>query len=41
MAIEHARGPWRAAAALEASSTAEYRRRVDVLFQLSRLWGVQ
>jgi hypothetical protein len=39
MALEHARGPWRAAAALEASSSPEYRRRVDVLFQLSRLWG--
>lgn len=34
------RGPWRAAGALEASASPEYRRRVDVLFQVTRDWGV-
>jgi hypothetical protein len=33
------RGAWHAAAAVEASATAESRRRVDVLFMLSRQWG--
>jgi hypothetical protein len=33
------RADWRAAAAVEASSSAEYRHRVDVLFSLARLWG--
>jgi hypothetical protein len=32
-------GPWQAAVAVEASSTAEYRSRVDVLGQLGRRWG--
>jgi hypothetical protein len=33
------RGPWRAAGAVEASASPEYRRRIDVLFQLTREWG--
>jgi hypothetical protein len=33
------RDAWRAAAAVEASASAEYRHRVDVLFSLARLWG--
>jgi hypothetical protein len=40
-ALGYERGPWRAAAAIEASASAEYKRRVDVLFSLSRLWGMQ
>ena len=34
------RGPWHAAAAVEASASAEYRHRVDALFTLGRQWGV-
>jgi len=32
-------GPWHAAAAVEASASAEYRRRIDALFTLGRQWG--
>jgi hypothetical protein len=39
-ALGYERGPWRAATAVEASSSAEYRHRFDVLFSLTRLWGV-
>jgi hypothetical protein len=39
-ALSYERGPWRAATALEASSSAQYTKRVDVLFSLTRLWGV-
>jgi hypothetical protein len=39
-ALSYEHGPWRAATALEASSSAEYKSRVDVLFSLTRLWGV-
>lgn len=35
------RGPWQAAIASEASSTAEYRYRIDVLAQLARVWGAR
>jgi len=35
------RGDWRAAAALEASASAEYRHRVDVLVSVARQWGVR
>jgi hypothetical protein len=35
------RGAWQAALAVEASATAEYARRLDVLGQLSRRWGVR
>jgi hypothetical protein len=34
-------GPWIAAVAIEASSSAEYRGRVDVLAQLGRRWGTK
>jgi hypothetical protein len=40
IALGYERGPWRAAVALEAQSSAEYRSRLDVLFSLTRLWGV-
>ncbi|HEY5944438.1 MAG TPA: hypothetical protein VIV40_03060, partial [Kofleriaceae bacterium] len=33
------RGAWHAAGAVEASASPEYRRRIDVLFQLARDWG--
>ncbi len=33
------RGPWQAAVAGEASASAEYTRRLDVLFQLGRQWS--
>ena len=33
------RGEWRAAAAVEASASAEYRHRVDLLLQVARLWS--
>jgi hypothetical protein len=33
------RDPWHAAVAFEASASAEFRHRVDVLFQLVRTWG--
>jgi hypothetical protein len=39
-ALGYERGPWQAAAAVEASSSPQYTRRVDVLFSLTRLWGV-
>jgi hypothetical protein len=39
-ALSYERGPWRAATGLEASSSAEYKSRFDVLFSLTRLWGV-
>jgi hypothetical protein len=39
-ALGYERGPWQAAAAVEASSSAQYTRRIDVLFSLTRLWGV-
>lgn len=39
-ALSYERGPWRAATAIEASASAEYSRRLDVLFSLTRLWGV-
>ncbi len=39
-ALAHERGPWRAAAAVEASASPEYTHRVDVLFSLTRLWSV-
>jgi hypothetical protein len=32
-------GPWHGAAAVEASASPEYRHRVDVLFNLGRMWG--
>lgn len=32
-------GEWRAAAAVEASASAEYRHRVDLLLQVARLWS--
>ncbi len=35
------RGDWAAAIATEASSTAEYRYRIDVLAQLARTWGAR
>jgi hypothetical protein len=38
-ALGYEQGPWRAAAAVEASASAEYSHRVDVLFSLTRLWG--
>ncbi|HEY5952065.1 MAG TPA: hypothetical protein VIV40_41495 [Kofleriaceae bacterium] len=38
-ALGYERGPWRAAAAVEASASAQYKSRLDVLFSLSRLWG--
>ncbi|HEY5923826.1 MAG TPA: hypothetical protein VIV11_19225 [Kofleriaceae bacterium] len=40
-ALSYERGPWRAAGAVEASSSAEYKHRLDVLFSLTRLWGAQ
>lgn len=38
-ALSWDRGPWQAAAAIEASASPEYRSRVDGLFQLGRRWG--
>jgi hypothetical protein len=40
-ALGYERGPWRAAGAIEASASAQYRSRVDVLFSLTRLWGTR
>jgi hypothetical protein len=40
-ALSYERGPWRAAGAVEASASAQYRSRVDVLFSLTRLWGTR
>jgi hypothetical protein len=39
-ALGYEHGSWRAAMAVEASASAEYARRLDVLFSLTRLWGV-
>lgn len=39
-ALSYERGPWRAATAIEASSSAEYKSRVDVLVSVTRMWGV-
>jgi hypothetical protein len=39
-ALSYERGPWRAATAVEVSSSAQYKSRLDVLFSLTRLWGV-
>lgn len=40
-ALGYERGSWRAAAAVEASASPQYTRRVDVLFSLTRFWGVR
>lgn len=39
-ALAYQRGPWSAAGAVEALSSPQYRSRLDVLFSLTRLWGV-
>jgi hypothetical protein len=39
-ALGYEHGSWRAAMAVEASASAEYARRLDVMFSLTRLWGV-
>jgi len=38
-ALSWDRGGWQAAVAVEASSSPQYRSRVDALFQLGRRWG--
>ncbi|HEX5062015.1 MAG TPA: hypothetical protein VFV99_21750 [Kofleriaceae bacterium] len=38
-ALAYQRGPWQAAAAIEASASAQYAHRVDVLVSMMRMWG--